>query len=159
MSIWYLRLDPEECLLHNTTFALVIIILKSVMFGSYSLREKCPNTEFFLGRIFLYSVRMQTLFSQILPFEIVIFKRFENFFQNYYKCFSVLICWPRRNQNISAVKKKLLRLKINVEFFEFCASHWNVAESTSKILFFYKTFKDVFRTLSYILDEAFGKNS
>ena len=25
----------------------------------YSLREKCPNTEFFLVRIFLYSVRIQ----------------------------------------------------------------------------------------------------
>ena len=26
---------------------------------TYSLREKCPNTEFFLVRIFLYSVQIQ----------------------------------------------------------------------------------------------------
>ena len=28
-------------------------------FESFTLREKCPNTEFFLARIFLYSVRIQ----------------------------------------------------------------------------------------------------
>ena len=27
--------------------------------GKVTLREKCPNTEFFLVRIFLYSVRIQ----------------------------------------------------------------------------------------------------
>ena len=27
--------------------------------GTYALREKCPNTEFILVRIFLYSVRIQ----------------------------------------------------------------------------------------------------
>ena len=28
-------------------------------FVNYALREKCPNTEFFLVRIFLYSVQIQ----------------------------------------------------------------------------------------------------
>ena len=28
-------------------------------FVNYALREKCPNTEFFLVRIFLYTVQIQ----------------------------------------------------------------------------------------------------
>ena len=47
-----------------------------------SLREKCPNTKFFLVRIFLYSVRIQentdqeklhiwTIFTQLLSHNIM----------------------------------------------------------------------------------------
>ena len=32
---------------------------KQVSKSNYPLREKCPNTELFLVRIFLYSVRIQ----------------------------------------------------------------------------------------------------
>ena len=41
--------------------ATYLVVTRSIIYGKYylSLREKCPNTELFLVRIFLISVRIQ----------------------------------------------------------------------------------------------------
>ena len=63
----YLRATGS--VLFSVTYALVIISdwlliksFKSFIFSKFTfltLRENCPNTEFFLVRVFLYSVRIQ----------------------------------------------------------------------------------------------------
>ena len=41
------------------TLSFIGLLLLSKSYWIISLREKCPNTEFFLVRIFLYSVRIK----------------------------------------------------------------------------------------------------
>ena len=43
----------------NKFLSLATNLFKSKGFHNLTLREKCPNTDFFLVRIFLYSVRIQ----------------------------------------------------------------------------------------------------
>ena len=43
----------------NSVKLLTFLISRGIMFHTFALREECPNTELFLVRIFLYSVRIQ----------------------------------------------------------------------------------------------------
>ena len=56
---WIFEFHPDEFWYHypsHITHAFEILVILDIKhYWYYSLREKCPNTEFFLVRIFLYS--------------------------------------------------------------------------------------------------------
>ena len=58
-SVLHLKYQEESFLNWFFKCALSISNLTTLKSTKLSLREKCPNTEFFLVRIFLYSVRVQ----------------------------------------------------------------------------------------------------
>ena len=82
--------------------------LSDAQFMKSSLREKCPNTEFFLVRIFLYSDWLQEIrankkfvfghFSRRAPIKITIFlyssgiAQGPNMTRSYLRCVCVCVC-------------------------------------------------------------------
>ena len=115
------------------------------------LREKCPNTEFFLVRIFLYSgwIRRDTpylsVFSRICPYSV---QMRENTGQ---KNFRIWKLFTLLGSEFSLVN--LLLLISNSPPLRLCKKNWNFLHYTTNKVFHYWSF-----FISHLLKKSLMEN-